>query len=45
MYTSKFVKDYVHYIKLHEEHRMSTNKRNEFWKKYMEKQNENKRSN
>lgn len=43
MYSKKFIQDYVYYLKLHEEHRWSTNQRNEFWRQYMEKQkNENK---
>ena len=43
MYDLKFIKDYVHYLKLHEKLRISTNDRNKFWKKYMkDKENENK---
>lgn len=37
MYTAKFINDYVHYIKLHEENRASTAQRNEFWRQYMER--------
>lgn len=43
MYDLKFIKDYVHYLKLHEKLCISTNDRNKFWKKYMkDKENENK---
>jgi hypothetical protein len=43
MYDSKFVNDYVHYLKLHEKLRVSTNDRNKFWNTYMQdKKNENK---
>jgi hypothetical protein len=43
MYDSKFVNDYVFYLKLHEQLRMSTNDRNKFWNTYMQdKKNENK---
>jgi len=43
MYDSKFVNDYVFYLKLHEQLRMSTNDRNKFWSIYMkDKENENK---
>jgi hypothetical protein len=43
MYDSKFVNDYVFYLKLHEQLRMSTNDRNKFWNIYMQdKKNENK---
>jgi|SaaInl6LU_22_DNA_1037377.scaffolds.fasta_scaffold164240_2 hypothetical protein len=34
MYNSKFINDYVFYLKLHEQLRMSTNDRNKFWKEY-----------
>lgn len=36
MYTEKFCKDYVYYLKLHEESRTSTEERNKFWKQYMQ---------
>ncbi len=43
MYDSKFVNDYVFYLKLHEQLRMSTNDRNKFWSTYMkDNENENK---
>ena len=35
MYDSKFITDYVHYLKLHERLRMTTNDRNKFWNTYM----------
>lgn len=36
MITDRFINDYVYYLKLHEEHRWSTERRNEFWRWYME---------
>jgi hypothetical protein len=41
MYSKKFIQDYVYYIKLHEEQSLSTNQRNEFWRRYEEQHNEN----
>ena len=42
MTNDKFIQDYVYYLKLHEEHRWSTEQRNAFWKQYRKNNNENK---